>query len=239
MLLSTTTLAIPCTQMVPFGYPVVPKLTKLCKTDFVILYDNQYKIPRYTSHLLVPNALSINIPRINAFYVDTQLPMRYRTLNIDFKNDANDIIDRGHMVPFEDVNFSVKSASESMLLSNITPQYSKLNRGAWKSLEQHIRKWVVKYPKGLYVITGAIVLPPVHYIGNGVAIPTSYYKILVDLENNSSIGFLYPNDVNVKTDYKQYIVPAFQIEQLANITFFPTLPTNHKIHTQVDTNIIK
>ena len=62
--------------------------------------------------------------------------------------------DRGHQAPLASFKGS-RYASQVNYLSNITPQKSDLNQGAWKDLEDQVRD-IVRTGRTVYVMTGTL-----------------------------------------------------------------------------------
>lgn len=112
--------------------------------------------------------------------------------------------------------------SASFFMSNMSPQNPSFIRGIWKKLEEQVRKWAVENRK-IYVVTGPILTDgPYKTIGvNKVAVPTHYYKVVLDyLEPElKAIGFILPN---IKGTYplSQYAVTINKVEKLTDIDFF-------------------
>ena len=82
---------------------------------------------------------------------------------------SNSGFDRGHMVPAEDLSWSVIEASKSYFTTNVCYQTKELNRGPWRLLEQAVRDSAKLYKK-ITVWT----LP----IWDNSEIPVKYVKII-------------------------------------------------------------
>jgi endonuclease G len=109
--------------------------------------------------------------------------------------------DRGHQAPL--ASFAGhKNWAELNYLSNITPQKSALNQGAWVALETAVRN-AVSFRNSLYVITGTLYskkeasLPGAD---ESHAIPSSYFKIIYDLKGNAA-SFIFDQNLSRKADY--------------------------------------
>ena len=108
------------------------------------------------------------------------------------KNDYNGAskalnIDRGHQAPLASFAGS-RWWYELNHLSNITPQRSDLNQGAWKALEAAVRN-TVTYRESLYVITGTLYQRAVRALPKADedhVIPSGYFKVVYDLKGNSA-----------------------------------------------------
>jgi endonuclease G len=109
--------------------------------------------------------------------------------------------DRGHQAPL--ASFAGHRAwSELNYLSNITPQKSALNQGAWVQLESAIRE-AVGFRNSLYVITGTLYLEdekPLPQADETHKIPSAYYKVVYDMKGNS-VSFMFDQDLPKDSKY--------------------------------------
>lgn len=214
--------ASPCDQMLPFGYPTVQLIdtTTLCRLNYVVEHDNVRKVPVYSAELLLKEYFSGTNKRVNAFKADPDLPADKRA---DL-NDYDKRYDRGHMTPFEDTKYKSAASLQTFYLSNMIPQDLHLNRGLWRSIENQTRKYAARNPRGVYVITGPVFAKKYATIGEGVGVPTSVYKVIIDKETKQGVGYLVPNK-NPKqgANANMYKVPISTIEKATGINFTPDL----------------
>lgn len=89
--------------------------------------------------------------------------------------------DRGHQVPL--ASFSgTPFWEETNLLSNITPQQSALNQGAWRLLEAAVRRLAkASGNRSVYVLTGPLYersMPQLPHADETHLIPSGYWKII-------------------------------------------------------------
>jgi endonuclease G len=108
-------------------------------------------------------------------------------------------------------------------MSNISPQSRNFNQGIWRELEELTRDWAKKY-KRLYIVSGPVLsVEPKGYIGkeNEVAVPTAYYKVILDLDEpeQKAIAFILDNEVNYDPLYK-FATTIDEVEDLTGINFF-------------------
>ncbi|WP_116125063.1 DNA/RNA non-specific endonuclease [Lewinella sp. IMCC34183] len=134
--------------------------------------------------------------------------------------------DRGHLAPFADFAWNDTLADATFYLSNVSPQARQFNQGVWRELEELVRDWA-KTDDRLYVVTGPVITqPPKGYIGrdNRVAIPTAYFKVLLDLEEprQKGIAFLIPNEVSFRP-LPEYVVSIDSVEAVTGLDFFGDL----------------
>ncbi|MEJ1993372.1 MAG: DNA/RNA non-specific endonuclease, partial [Maritimibacter sp.] len=150
--------------------------------------------------------------RTNDFQPDTSVPYGARAELDDYSGNG---YDRGHMAPADDMKRNARTMAESFLLTNMSPQVGTgFNQQLWKDLESAIRGWVAQRGT-LTIITGpvfAITTGRVCYqvIGEGnVAVPTEFYKIVVDANSTGhieSLAFLIPNENLSGHSYREYLV---------------------------------
>ena len=158
-----------CPQFYPGQAAIQPlNAIELCNSFFVTQYDDVNKRNFFSSELLQPDGHVLK--RKDSFHADK------RSTNAVKPQEYYDSgVDKGHMVPSDDSTTYVEM-NDTFLMTNMTPQDSKLNRGPWKNLEEHTRKAVADVGKPSIVVTGAI------YGDNKkmgrVPAPTGYYKIV-------------------------------------------------------------
>lgn len=125
------------------------------------------------------------------------------TLEEDDYKDAHRVIgaDKGHLAPLAAFAGS-RYWPELNHLGNITPQYSGLNQGAWKALEDAIRD-ASTYEKPLFIITGTLYekeMPKLPRADELHKIPSGYFKI-VYTERSDAVAFVMNQDLDRKADY--------------------------------------
>lgn len=148
---------------------------ELCNSFFVTIYKPLIKSPLFSS-ALVPNS-DKKVLRTNNFRADLRLDPSIRAEVRDYDNTVG--LDKGHLVAAADSD-DPQQMSDTFLLSNIVPQNSNLNRGAWNTLEQRVRS-SLKRPT--IIVTGAVYKGtqknPIPLIGkNQIPVPSGFYKIV-------------------------------------------------------------
>jgi endonuclease G len=197
--------------------------------SYVVCYDDSLKYTKWASYILTDTMVYHPIVRrLDNFRPDSLLKKSAQLSDYRYSG-----FDRGHLVNAYDMRFDSTSESESFYLSNMAPQYPSFNRGIWKQLENQTRKWVQTH-KELYIITGGILRDSVKYIGNGVAVPSYFYKIILDNNTSSSIAFVIENKYG-SLPLKSYAVSIDQIENTTNIDFFSSLEDN--LEVQIESKI--
>jgi endonuclease G len=196
----------------------------------VIGHDSRLKIPLWVQYELGRGDLTGTATRRDDFRADASIAYRYRSELDDYENSG---FDRGHMAPAGDMSRSGKVMSESFLLSNMAPQVGDgFNSGIWRSLERAVRGWVQQRGR-LTIITGPIFevrdnAVTYRVIGqNNVAVPSHFYKIIVDNNdpnNVQALAFMMPNRALTGDHYREYLTTIERIERATGLDFLSSLP---------------
>jgi endonuclease G len=200
----------------------------LSRKGFVVLHDNQRKIPLWAAYHLTPDYLKNPRPRLpaSAFAADRDLLEGGRAELSDYRKSG---FDRGHMVPSADMRRADDVQKESFLLSNISPQNSNLNRHAWADLEEQVRDWV-RESEEAYIYVGTVPSCTVKTIGNNrVLVPVCFFKIVArKLEGKwHAIGFVAENE-NQPGEARDWIMPIRDIELMTGFDFLSALPRDEQ-----------
>ncbi len=206
-------------------------------SGFQLCYRESYEQAEWVSYTITREELIKVTGRLNNFRPDTQISTGSAELS-DYKNSG---YDRGHLAPSGDMTWSFESASDSFLLSNMSPQTPAFNRGMWKKLEEEVRKWADNFGY-VVVITGPLLeknAGEYECIGeNKVAVPQYYYKVLLteitDEEGNSfytAAAFIMPNE-DIKGSIWDYAVSVDEVEKRSGLNFFYIL--NDSIEDEIE-----
>lgn len=221
---------------------------EIIREGYVLGYDPRLKIPVWVQYRLTQARSEDNsFPRSNAFDEDISIPPQARAKLGDYTAQGGRYV-RGHMAPAEDMRWGKSAEAESNLLTNIAPQIgSTFNSSIWKSIEDKVRGWVIDR-KDLTIICGPVfkARPRVfrierqpetdrqmlyNVIGeNGVAVPTAFYKIIVDMRNQQKpdvLAFLVPHIETASGPERRietYITSVDSIEKLTGLDFLTNLP---------------
>lgn len=191
-------------------------------TGFTLCYREKYEQAEWVAYEINKSELVKAASRTDNFRSDPAISTGSAT-PADYKSTG---YDRGHLAPAADMSFSAEAMSESFYMSNMSPQVPGLNRGAWKDLEAAVRDWA-EIHDSIYIVTGPILEKDSYpTIGNNVAVPEYYYKVLFAPNNiNGSaqmIGFLFPNE-KTSEDHFAYAVSVDEIEKRTDLDFFSQL----------------
>ncbi|SHO81087.1 DNA/RNA non-specific endonuclease [hydrothermal vent metagenome] len=134
--------------------------------------------------------------------------------------------DRGHMAP----NFAISrlygrdAQISTFLMSNISPQKAKLNRGIWRKLEGIEVKYFTKLFDEVWVFTGPIFDKNIEKLStsNKVEIPDAFYKIYVGVKKDKTakaLAFIIPQTVTGKEPLRKFVTTIDEIEKQTGIDF--------------------
>ena len=218
----------------------------LVQGGYVLLHDGDLRTALWASHVLTGVEVSISSgkDRIKCFRPDIRLVIQQAAKPSDYNEP---IFDQGHIVSDRDLRDSPIEQLNSYVMSNISPQNCRFNRGIWLSLEHLGRIWAKKYEK-VYVTAGTLFDfnlrdardrdESAARMGSRsqkarVAVPSHYYKVFLRKTGNrwASISFLLehhngPRGVSwneISPRLKDAIKSLDEIERRTEITFHPGL----------------
>jgi len=200
------------------------------REGYVLAQDARLKIPLWVQYELSPGELQGPATRSDDFRPDTSIPFGSRAELNDYRGSG---FDRGHMAPAADMKRNLEVMSESFLLSNMAPQVGiGFNRHIWADLEAAVRGWVEQRGT-LTIIIGPIFSVQENQVrysiigDNNVAVPSHFYKIIVDANNSDRIealAFLLPNEKLSGHQYSDFLTTIDEIEATTGLNFLSALP---------------
>ena len=140
--------------------------------------------------------------------------------------------DRGHQAPLGSFKGSLW-ASETNILSNITPQKADLNQGPWKNLEEAVRKFVKK-GNTVWVMTGPIYKTTVDLLPNADEthkVPSAYWKIISTRSKNKikATAFIMEQTTPRNTSINSKLTTIQKIQTESGLRFFWDLKPNDTV----------
>ena len=212
-----------CQPHNPYGWAQTTKpVTPICRRAYFVAYDAAAKIPNYVTYTLTPpNALGC-WPRTNAFVADASVPGGARP-----DDYAGTGYDKGHAAPDGDLSWDQQVEYESFLMTNMYPQLGGLNRGIWKLLETSVRGWAVQLNQSFTIYVGGVYNTSTDKkIGNGVVVPTGFYKIVINNQTGAIAGWYFNHEGGQGNDLTRVRASIAAIQQKAGVTF--AFPPNAK-----------
>jgi len=215
-----------CMQGCPIGSPATNDL--IIRDIYVLSSNDATKFADWVAYRVTRNTIGPTARR--TWRADPWLAAS-ETLEPDDYIGANAALntDRGHQAPL--ASFTGTDDWEATnYLSNITPQSSALNQGAWVRLESSVRTLAEEQAGPVYVMTGPLYereMPSMPGADEPHRVPSGYWKIIA-MEENGEIevaAFLFDQDTPRRADYceERFVTSVRTIEGKARLNFFPEL----------------
>lgn len=201
---------------------LTPRTRELCNEGYAVKHSGITRTPLYAAEVITREGLrqGQGLPRSNDFQADARLPANERS---DLRDYARSGMDRGHVFPAADAT-TATGKDETFLLSNMVPQDSNNNRGIWNDIEGTVRKEAKRRGK-LYVLTGPIFLGnKISALKGRVMVPTRLYKAVLDPVRKEAAAYVVDNAPGDAYE----VISIAELEQMAGINLFPTLPAQVK-----------
>jgi endonuclease G len=131
-------------------------------------------------------------------------------------------VDRGHQTPLAAFSGS-PFWLETDILSNITPQASDLNEGAWQRLEAREIALTKTAGSAVYVLTGPLFERQMAGLPAGPAlhrVPSGYWKV-VATNNGRMTAFVFDQQTPKNADYCAMRVPLNEVVLRSRLLLFP------------------
>ena len=205
-----------CGEHLVKGMPSNNSDQVLCRTGYAVGYNYQTKNADWVAYHVTKESVNAQFKRSNKFKADAELPEYAQSTLSDYSKSG---YDRGHLAPSAAMDFSQESMQESFLLSNMSPQLPGFNRVGWRLLEEHVRDLANEYQE-LYVVTGPIYEGNEASIGDGVVIPSAFYKVILDPYYNDAIAFIVPHRNVSGSELVNFVTTIDDVEQRTNLDFF-------------------
>ncbi|MEE8056748.1 MAG: DNA/RNA non-specific endonuclease [Pseudomonadales bacterium] len=216
-----------CGHHAMYGVPTLGDQV-ICRSGYLAGYSYEHMNPAYIMYYL--NSVTTHSNQAtrrgngSEYKADTEIPSQYRVREGDYFGTG---FDRGHLLSAASSDSTLLALRQSFLMTNIVPMNPKLNRhGAWRSLEDVERGLVSKGSSGqLIVVSGPMYgytlgLPR---LPNGTAVPSHFFKIMVELNSGIAHAYIIPNDGSALVHHP-YRVAVDEIESRINADLFALLP---------------
>lgn len=194
---------------------------------FIVGYSDLRGNPLWVEYVLTqPKASQASLKRPSRFETD------WRSIN-RVSHDSYKLsgYNRGHMAPNYAISrlYGRTAQLDSFLMTNISPQKSKLNQRVWERLEEVEIDYFTKIFGKVWVITGPVFSGTVERLSSAwtVEIPDAFYKIYItEAKPNASpvaLGLVVPQTVNGKESLAQFVTSIDAIEAQTGLDFFADL----------------
>ena len=195
---------------------------------YALSSDDNTKFADWVCYRLTKAEITGSVSQTRTWKADPWLDETETLEPNDYKDANSDIgTDRGHQAPLASFK-GTNCWSDTNYLSNITPQKSDLNQGAWKKLEDAVRHCISSssdHNFTLWVITGPIYgdttmkLPKADEFHK---VPKAYWKI-VATKSGTGIqvnAFIMPQDTPRAAHFQDYQTTVDEIEHDTGLDFF-------------------
>lgn len=156
------------------------------------------------------------LKRYKRFHQDTAIPKECQQLS--YKGYGRNY-DRGHLVPANHLDHSKIAIRQSNFMTNILPQVSNMNRGAWLRTEEITECY--RDIDELLIIGGVIWgnnSDDDYFVrSHGVRTPDAYWKVIIRGigQSEKAIAWIIPNSHAAKRkQLDKYLVTVDEIEQI-------------------------
>lgn len=210
-----------------YGMPAADQI--MFNRYYVLGYSYYFRQAKWALEIVDPD--NPGLERLDSFRPDYRIPEMFRADLVDYVGSG---YDRGHLVASANQREIKLQNSETFLLSNMSPQKPKFNRGVWKELEAAVRDLDAKTRiLETYVLCGPVFYfdQPVKVIGANdqnevtIPVPQAYFKSVLTENDRGALhmwSFLLPNRESNQSP-GSFLVPTTLIEKLAGIKLWERL----------------
>lgn len=211
------------------GVPCQCEIT-LKRDGYFLGFNPETKSAVWVCYIVSKRSVGINLDRGERFYPDPDLPEPYRVKPEEFTNSG---YDKGHLAPSAAIDFSRRSNDQTFAMSNVVFQHPKLNRQAWKSLEELIRDWT--RTKGTLSVTCGPLYNKRPKKINNIPVPSGFYNVIYSLKHKKAIAFVFPNEPVTALELWNYAISVTQAEKETGYKFLGKLGGSRiKVKNQLD-----
>jgi len=223
-----------------YGYPKCDEL--LTGRFFTIGYSWYFRQAKWTLEIINRNDyLLTEADRSNNFRADVRIPTRFRSGLGAYRGSG---YDRGHLVASANNDILQIQNSETFLLSNMSPQHPRFNRGIWRRLESAIRvlndqtdileTYVLTCPVFYFDRVIETIGDDTREYGIDVPVPHAFCKSVLAEDDNGRLRlwtFVMENDNDLDGDLEDFRMVTYDIEQIVGGRFWDRISGND-IHDQ-------
>lgn len=205
-----------CADQLPRGAPtvLVENSVAVCHKGYAALVDEDALVPRWVAYVLMGKHTLGCVARSNNFHVEPAMKEGRHASPSDYVGSGYDM---GHQASDADFAWDEGETSDSFSMANMAPQVPGLNRQQWERLEETVRAWAWGHEQAT-VYVGPVLSDHPKTIGKDkVAVPSAFWKVIVDGQTQAAIGFEFPQKAIAKGDLEPWVKPIEEIEHDAHI----------------------
>ena len=190
---------------------------------YQLCHSSDLRVPLWVGYLLTKADLDGPAERPAGFKEDKKL----KSPGAKDSDYVKSGFSRGHMAPAEDFSRSATAIRSTFILSNVVPQYQRVNGGRWAQLELMVRN-LTRAAGRAYVFTGPLFEESeVDTIGDDqVGVPTHTFKVILTIGANDTMtmyAVIMPNEDSVTGDVNSFATTVRTIEEKTGFDFFNAL----------------
>lgn len=229
----------------PFNRDKDNEVTILINHGYVVGFSSFRKQALWAAYRIAEADQHVDYERPQLFYDDERLQKGDRIDPRPFgkipdpKDSRREVrLDRGHLVPNEAINqqFGRLAQMETFFMSNMSPQYARMNQGIWANLESKILNDYAPAMDHIWIMVGPIFgkNPSVVKRGGGLKIPVpeSYYCVLFDpirypygrMSNVEVLALEIPQTAGREQLSRHHITSIDKIEKKTKLDFLTSVP---------------
>lgn len=207
----------------------------LINHGFVVGFSPDRLQPLWSAYRVADYDQDVDYARPIHYHDDMRLDEELRIGRGTFGKLGGIQLEVGHMSPNEVINrqFGRLAQLETFMMSNMSPQYGSLNRGAWLKLEDAIRDIKDERVKDhVWVIVGPVFGDQPASVNRGrgkhLPVPEKYFCVTVEphsyaydtLSRTHIDCFLIPQNAPSRSSPADYPATLEEIEEATNLSFF-------------------
>lgn len=166
-----------------------------------------------------------NFGRHSSYDIDHDVPDRCQSMSTktfqSVVTEPSVSYDVGHQVPANHFDGSANAIRETNFWTNLLPQTSSMNRGAWLETEHIIE--CLRDEVGLEVwggpIWGSNFDDDYFVASHGVQTPSAFWKVVIRTDNRSAMAWIIPNAKAPASSLDNWIESIDTIEKVTGRTF--------------------
>ncbi|HWT97851.1 MAG TPA: DNA/RNA non-specific endonuclease [Terriglobales bacterium] len=204
----------PATQRPMLTAPHVARLSYVSHQGYSAAIDDVALVPRWVMYSLKGEVVAGCVKRHDNFHAEAQLMAARHAAPDDYAGSG---YDKGHMAPADDFTLDAGEMSDSFSMANMAPQLPGLNRAQWEHLEETVRAWAMARGE-LTIYVGPVLPPRPATIGaDRVAVPSAFWKVIVDPTQQQALAFIMPQQAIAKGDLRPWEATVADVQQAAGI----------------------
>ncbi|MCG8510282.1 MAG: DNA/RNA non-specific endonuclease [Rhodospirillales bacterium] len=232
----------------PFNKDPDHEVTILVNHGYVVGFSSFRKQPLWAAYRVADADHHVDYDRPQLFYDDERLDEQDRITPATFgkitdPGSGREVqLNRGHLVPNEAINqqFGRLAQMETFFMSNMSPQYARMNQGIWAHLESRILNDYGPAMDHVWVMVGPIFsedpakVPEVTRRGGmKIPVPEAYYCILFDptgypyyrMGNVEVLALRVPQTDGREQLSQRHITTIDAIEKATKLDFLTKVPS--------------